>query len=68
MNELLSLHLAKEGNVEEIVDYYGAKLESGNADICMEYMAGEKKIQVVQFDFSRVPRLGLQKPLIRFIT
>ena len=43
MNELLSLHLAKEGNVEEIVDYYGAKLESGNADICMEYMAGEKK-------------------------
>ena len=41
MNELLALHLAKEGNVEEIVDYYGAKLESGNVDICMEYMTGE---------------------------
>ncbi|XP_015769480.1 PREDICTED: mitogen-activated protein kinase kinase kinase 14-like [Acropora digitifera] len=40
VNELLALHLAKEGKVETIVDYYGAKLQSGNAVIFMEYMKG----------------------------
>ena len=52
MNELLALHLAKEGKVETIVDYYGAKLQSGNADIFMEYLTGKKKTNLVQFGFS----------------
>ena len=52
MNELLALHLAKEGKVDTIVDYYGAKVQGGNANIFMEYLTGKKKTKVVQFGFS----------------
>ena len=40
---MLALDLARNGNVKEIVKYYGAKLEGRKAFICMEYMEGEKK-------------------------
>lgn len=41
--EIEALTLAKKGNVKEIVDFFGAKVERGIAHICMEYMEGEKK-------------------------
>lgn len=52
MNELLALHLAKEGNVETIVDFGGAIVDSETAIIFTKYMKGKKKIQLVQFGFS----------------
>ncbi|XP_044182853.1 uncharacterized protein LOC122963450 [Acropora millepora] len=52
VNELLALHLAKEGKVDTIVDYYGAKVQGGNANIFIEYLTGKKKTKVVQFGFS----------------
>ena len=43
MEEILALYLAKQENVKEIVDFYGAKLVGRNAYICMEFMIGEEK-------------------------
>lgn len=46
--EILALTVAKKDNVEEIVQYYGAKLKGRKAYICMELMKGgtlEKHIQ-----------------------
>ncbi|XP_068674498.1 serine/threonine-protein kinase pakF-like [Montipora foliosa] len=36
--EILALTLAKKDNVQQIVDYFGAKRDGGMARICMEYM------------------------------
>lgn len=60
MNELLALHLAKEANVETIVDFGGAIVDSETAIIFTKYMKGKKKIQVVQFGFSWVRRFSLR--------
>ncbi|XP_068717839.1 uncharacterized protein [Montipora capricornis] len=48
MEEILALYLAKQENVKQIVDFYGAKLVGRYAYICMEFMIGgtlEKLIQ-----------------------
>ena len=48
------MYLAKAENVETIVDFGGAIVESKTAVIFMEYMRGKKKVQVMPFGFSSV--------------
>ena len=43
MKEISALDQAKKDNINEIVDYFGAKLEGRTAHIFMEFMKGEKK-------------------------
>ncbi|XP_068714381.1 serine/threonine-protein kinase nekl-2-like [Montipora foliosa] len=48
INELLALELAKRERIEEIVDYYGAKLSGRNAHIFMEFMEGGTISELVE--------------------
>ncbi|KAK2550617.1 MAP3K epsilon protein kinase 1, partial [Acropora cervicornis] len=53
--EMLALDLARNGNVKEIVKYYGAKLEGRKAFICMEYMEGGTLQQHIERQKEKLP-------------